>query len=78
MAQNVKLYISLNGKARLALSIPMDKCAALSLYPIKWLRFLGYTIYGREGHISLSDGGPPVSDYTSDIETRSYYFICPG
>ena len=50
-----------------------------TLYPLKWLRFLGYAIYGQEGDLSsLSDGGEPISDYASDIEARSYEFISPG
>ena len=78
MDENVALHISFKGKAKLALSIPKQKCTTFSSSPIKWLRFLGYAIYGQEGHISLTDGGQPVSDYTSVVEPRSYYFISPG
>jgi len=78
MEENVALYISFEGRAKLVLLIPKQKCTTFSLSPIKWLRFLGYAIYGREGHISLTDGGESVSDYTSVVEARSYYFISPG
>ena len=52
--EEVALYISIDGEARQALKIPKDKCTAYSLHPLKWLRFLGYTVYGQEGDLSLS------------------------
>lgn len=49
-----------------------------ALKPLKWLRFLAYTIYGREGHISLTNDGSPV-DYESGVtEGSSYHFIADG
>jgi len=45
--------------------------------PLKWLRFLGFTIYGRQGYISMSMNGPEL-DYTAQLEARSYYFIPDG
>ena len=35
---------------------------------LKWLRFLGYAIYGREGYLSTSETGPEINDYTANIE----------
>ena len=72
----VELWLSLNGTAELALSIPLAKCQELDVNP--WLRFLGYVIYGREGYLSMSDAGPPIGDYTADIVAHSYYFILAG
>jgi hypothetical protein len=74
----VELWLSLNGTAELALSIPLAKCQELAVNPLKWLRFLGYAIYGREGYLSTSDAGPPIDDYTVDIVAHSYYFISEG
>jgi hypothetical protein len=54
----VELWLSPDGTAELALSIPLAKCQALAVNPLKWLRFLGYAIYGQEGHLSTSDAGP--------------------
>ena len=45
---NVRLRLSFRGVAKLALSIPHDKCVTFAVNPLKWLRYLGYTIYGRE------------------------------
>lgn len=46
--------------------------------PLKWLRFLGYAIYGQEGHLSLSKNGQDIPDYTAAIEARLYYFVSAG
>jgi hypothetical protein len=51
MSQNVRLYVSLNGSSIRALSIPVVKCTTFSTRPLKWLRFLGYAIYGAQGRI---------------------------
>ncbi|KAF8347464.1 hypothetical protein F5887DRAFT_1172833 [Amanita rubescens] len=71
----VKLWLSFGNVSKLALSIPLDKCHTFAVNPLKWLRFLGFAIYGREGYLSTSKGGTEIDDYTADIEPRSYYFI---
>ncbi len=43
------------------LSIPIGDCNRFALAPLRWLRFLGYCIYGSSGHISETAGGPPVA-----------------
>ena len=63
---------------KLALSIPLAKCGSFSVNPLKWLRFLGFAIYGQEGYLSTSKGGPEIDDYMAEIEARSYYFISEG
>jgi hypothetical protein len=73
-----KLWVSFGNFTTLALSIPLDKCGTFSLYPLKWLRFLGIVIYGREGHLSLSERGSEIDDYTAHIQDISYYFVSPG
>ncbi|KAF8345413.1 hypothetical protein F5887DRAFT_1192054 [Amanita rubescens] len=65
-------------RAKLALSIPLDKCVTFVVNPLKWLRFLGFAIYGREGHLSLSKDGLDLGDYTAPIEARPYYFVSEG
>lgn len=75
----IELWLSFNGTAELVLSIPLAKCRDLAVSPLKWLRFLGYAIYGREGYLSVSDAGPPIDDYSADIAAHgSYYFISEG
>ncbi|KAF8345125.1 hypothetical protein F5887DRAFT_1074770 [Amanita rubescens] len=76
----VKLRLSFPNltRTKLALSIPLDKCVTFAVNPLKWLRFLGFAIYGREGHLSLSKDGPDLGDYTAPIEARSYFFVSQG
>ena len=74
----VKLWLSFHGSSKLALSIPLDQATTFAVNPLKWLQFLGYAIYGREGYLSTSKAGPEIDDYTADIEARSYYFKSPG
>jgi hypothetical protein len=77
-SSNIKLWLSFSGTSKLALSIPVDRATAFAVYPLKWLRFLGYAIYGREGHLSTSRVGSEIDDYAADIEARSYHFIAQG
>jgi hypothetical protein len=74
----VKLWLSIDNVTRLAISIPIAKCSTFSVNPLKWLRFLGFVIYGQEGYLSTSKDGPEIDDYTANIEARSYYFISEG
>jgi hypothetical protein len=74
----VKLWLSLGNVTKLALSIPVDKCGTFAVNPLRWLRFLGFAIYGREGYLSASKAGPEINDYTANIVARSYYFISEG
>ena len=77
-ASIVELWVILDNVPELALSIPLDKCLALSVNPLKWLRFLGYSIYGRQGYLAMSATGPPIDDYTVHIAASPYYFISEG
>jgi len=74
----LRLTFPNEAQAKLALSIPLNKCNTFAVNPLKWLRFLGFAIYGREGHLSLSRNGPDLGDYTTPIEARLYYFVSVG
>ncbi|KAF8556464.1 hypothetical protein OG21DRAFT_636491 [Imleria badia] len=73
----VELLLCFGNSGVPALSIPLAQCATFAIRPLKWLRFLGFAIYGQEGHLSTSENGPPL-DYTAQIEARPYYFISDG
>jgi hypothetical protein len=77
-ASNVELWLPFNNLAKVALSIPVAECTKYAINPLKWLRFLAYAIYGREGYLSKSNSGPEINDYMGDIEATSYYFIHQG
>ncbi|KAF8324508.1 hypothetical protein F5887DRAFT_1206118 [Amanita rubescens] len=76
--RNVKLWLSLDDGPKLALSIPLNKCCTFAVNPLKWLRFLGFAIYGREGYLSTSEDGTEIDDYTAEIEPNAYFFISEG
>ena len=80
--KNVTLYLSIDEQRKLALSTPISECTTKCLRPLKWLRFVGYAIYGEEGELYVRcvvrNRLDMISDYTSDIEARSYYFISPS
>lgn len=76
----VRLWLSFPDvtQTKLALSIPLHTCNTFAVNPLKWLRFLGFAIYGREGHLSLSKDGPDLGDYAAPIEACSYFFVSEG
>jgi len=74
---SIDLYIGIDNAYIPVLSIPVDDCNRFALKPLRWLRFLGYAIYGNHGHISTTADGPPV-DYESAIGEAHYYFASAG
>jgi hypothetical protein len=75
---NVELWLSFDDSDKLALSIPLAECERYAIHPLKWLRFLGYTIYGQAGHLSTLKNGPVINSYEVNIEARSYYYVSEG
>ena len=56
---NVNLLLRLNNdRSELALSIPLAQCTTFATTPLKWLGFVGFVIYGRQGYLSTSINGP--------------------
>jgi hypothetical protein len=73
----VQLWLPFN-KYRLALSIPFDECQRFSFHPLAWLRYVAYTIYGREGHLSMSANGPMVDCHAAIMQPTKYYYVSQG
>ena len=73
----VELLLCFDNRNEVALSIPLAQCETFANSPLKWLRFLGFVIYGRQGRLSTSMNGPEL-DYTAPIEARAYYFMSDG
>ena len=64
------------------LAIPLEDIERLSLRPLKWLRFVIFTVSGAKGHLSDTPGGNVV-DYENislaDLtEDANYYFTPEG
>ncbi|EDR02529.1 uncharacterized protein LACBIDRAFT_332334 [Laccaria bicolor S238N-H82] len=76
----VDIYLPIEDRQILALSIPSVDIERLSLHPVKWLRFLLFTICGVRGDLTTTPNGPPV-DYdasTVDNMEEAYYFAPEG
>ena len=75
-----ELYIQINYNWLPILCIPTNEFVKFTLRPLKWLRFLGCIIYGREGVLRRLPGEPEVDNY--DIATPQlldrYYFCAIG
>jgi hypothetical protein len=75
MATNVMLWLQFENVYQPALSIPVDECRVYSFRPLSWLRYLGFTIYGSQGHISTSAGGLEVDYHQDTIQAGNYYYV---
>ena len=77
----VDIYLSIEGRHVLALSIPFSDIQRLSLHPVKWLRFVTFAICGVRGNLSATPNGPSV-DYDSialdDPLAEAYYYTPDG
>ena len=69
--------MSFNGEYQLTLSIPATTCHLFTLRPLAWLRYVAFTIYGSEGHISSEQGGNEVDYTTAELSDR-YYYVSQG
>jgi hypothetical protein len=56
----------------------VSDCNRFSIRPLKWLRFLGYAIYGCDGHIHARIDGRPVNYNLAVRGGAEYYFISSG
>jgi hypothetical protein len=75
MATIVELHMPIDGEYQPTLSIPVETCQRFSVHPLRWLRYIGFTIYGTEGHIFRSPAGPVVRYSEVDIQAGVYYYI---
>lgn len=76
----VDIYLPIEDQQVLALSIPFVDIERLSLRPVKWLRFLIFTICGIRGDLATTPNGPPVDYDTSTFDNidEAYHFIPEG
>ena len=68
------LYSESNKIDILVLSIPLAVFGDYATKPLKWLKYLGYAIYGAEGCLSISKAGPEIDNLDAAVEARPYYF----
>jgi len=75
MAANIELHMHLNGIDHHVLSIPVATCQSFSVHPLSWLRYLGFTIQGSEGHIHGKPNGQVVDYLQTDLQPGVYHYI---
>jgi hypothetical protein len=76
----VNIYLPIEDRQALALSIPLDDIERLFVRPVKWLRFVTFAICGVRGDLSAMPNGPPV-DYDNislDHIAKAYYYTPEG
>ncbi len=71
------LPVGSNNSYQQALSIPLHEFQLFADDHLAWLRHVAYTIYGREGHISLSPNGTEI-DADAEIGREKYYYVSRG
>ena len=78
----VDIYLPIEDRQILALSIPFVDIERLALRPVKWLRYLVFTICGVRGDLATTPNGLPVDYYdtslTLDNMEETYYFVPEG
>ena len=76
LATNKKFtrYFTCDHKCSLTHQIKLKIYPGAWVHPLTWLHYLGYTIYGNEGHISTLLDGPEVEYYQADTPPGIYYY----
>ncbi|PVF91666.1 hypothetical protein CPB86DRAFT_878391 [Serendipita vermifera] len=80
MTMQIRLWLHLADEWIPTLSIPRYHFALHTTQPLKWLRYLGFVIYGREGILRTTRDGPEISDYmTTDVDEllSDYFYYSP-
>jgi hypothetical protein len=84
---NVELWLAVDNTYQRALTIPFGTTLRFSLFPLTWLRLLGFTICGRQGYISNTANGPEIDTYRPTgppdnqppvIQPGIYYYVVAG
>ncbi|KAK0187364.1 hypothetical protein F5146DRAFT_1064573 [Armillaria mellea] len=78
----VNIHLRYHNAQVLALSIPIVDIKRLSIRPLKWLRYVAFTVFGAIGHLTTADGSA-VEDENITWESQDrlcedYYYIPDG
>ncbi|KAK0187359.1 hypothetical protein F5146DRAFT_1209950, partial [Armillaria mellea] len=79
----VNIHLSYHNAQVLTLSIPIVDIKRLSIRPLKWLRYVAFTVFGATGHLALTADGSAVEDENITWESQDrlcedYYYIPDG
>ena len=73
----VDIYLIIENKQIHTLSIPLSDIKRLSLRPLKWLRFVTFTVCGVQGDLSETPNGHHVNYSTSYSAIAPDYYYTP-
>ncbi|KAJ7054078.1 hypothetical protein C8F01DRAFT_1259831 [Mycena amicta] len=74
----IRLHLKVNGEWRPFLRIPRTEFPRLTTRPLKWLRFLGWCIYGQTGELRTVVNGNQVQDDHTTGFLSDYYYVSPS
>ncbi|PVF97564.1 hypothetical protein CPB86DRAFT_815432 [Serendipita vermifera] len=66
MTAHIRLSLYLMDQWIPVISIPREDFTKYTTRPLKWLRYLGSTIYGREGILKRGPDNAEIEDYTTE------------
>ena len=74
--QYVQLWLLIHGSWH-SIPISVNDFHLFTTYPLRWLIFLGYTIYGCQGTLKANPEGPELDNYMVDVgnSNNHYYYI---
>jgi hypothetical protein len=80
MPRCVQLWLLIHKSWRSILTIPIGDFHRFTTCPLRWLMFLGCTIYGRKGTLKADPEGPELDNYTIDVGNLNdhYYYVAQG
>jgi hypothetical protein len=74
----VNIHLRIDNSQVLALSIPFSDIQRLSIRPLKWLRFVTFTVCGARGNLSATPDGPAVDYDSIALGSEDYYYTPQG
>jgi hypothetical protein len=80
MARSVQLWVFIYGAWCSILTIPIGDFQLFTTCPLRWLMYLGSTIYGCQGRLKADPEGLELVDYTITVGNLNnhYYFYSQG
>jgi hypothetical protein len=81
MSTQIRLWLRLTDDWVPIIRVPKAEFALYTTRPLKWLRYLGFVIYGREGLLKSTRDGQEIDDYTiMDLDSLmpDYFYYSYG
>jgi hypothetical protein len=75
---HVHLILHTNEDENFYLEIPISVVSSLVVKPLKYLRYLGWCVLGREGGLKYGDGGDVDLEAAELEEGGTYRYHSPG